>query len=93
VETASGALKQLSNYQFDSRGWGMVVSLWFGLLLHECYCAQEYEANKAGDDVSDYLDNSILGFQMDDQIEEKVTGIGAEAEGMLKDKNLGLSIV
>ncbi|KAG1797833.1 uncharacterized protein HD556DRAFT_1306422 [Suillus plorans] len=71
MKTASVALENLSNYQFNSRGWGMVVSLGLGLLLR----------------------NSILGIQMGDQIEEKVVGIGAEVEAMLKDENLGLSIV
>jgi hypothetical protein len=93
VETASGTLKQLSNYQFDSCGWGMVVSLGIRLLLHECHHAQEYEADEAGDDVPNYLGKFILGFQIGNQIEEKVTEIGAEVEAMLKDENLGLSIV
>jgi hypothetical protein len=93
VETASGALKQLSNYQFDSCRWSMVVSLGIRLLLHECHHAQEYEADEAGDDVPNYLGKSILGFQMGNQIEEKVIGIGAEVKAMLKDENLGLSIV
>ncbi|KAG2115300.1 uncharacterized protein F5147DRAFT_758686 [Suillus discolor] len=71
----------------------LIVSLEIGPLLHECHHAQEYEANEAGDDVSDYLGNSILGIQMGDQIEEKVIGIGAEVEVMLKDENLELFIV
>ncbi|KAG1775148.1 hypothetical protein EV702DRAFT_1199745 [Suillus placidus] len=71
----------------------MVVSLGLGLLLCECCRAQEYEADEAGDDVPAYLGNSILGTRMGDQIEEKVVGIEAEVEVMLKDENLGLSIV
>lgn len=71
----------------------MVVALGLGLLLRECRRAQEYEADEAGDDVPDYLGNSILGIQMGDQIEEKVVEIGAAVEAMLKDESLGLSVV
>ncbi|KAG1896099.1 uncharacterized protein F5891DRAFT_1193542 [Suillus fuscotomentosus] len=93
MKIASVALEHLSNYQFDSRGWGMVVALGLGLLLRECCRAQEYEADEAGDDVPDYLGNSILGIQMGDQIEEKVVEIGAAVEAMLKDESLGLFVV
>ncbi|KAG1819878.1 hypothetical protein EV424DRAFT_1616755 [Suillus variegatus] len=93
MKTTSVALEHLSNYQFDSRGWGMVVALGLRLLLRQCRRAQEYEANKAGDDVPNYLGNSILGIQMGNQTEEKVVEIGAEVEAMLKDESLGLSIV
>ncbi|KAG1785443.1 uncharacterized protein HD556DRAFT_1450758 [Suillus plorans] len=71
MKTTSVALEHLSNYQFDSRGWGMVVALGLRLLLRQCRRAQEYEANKAGDDVPNYLGNSILGIQMGNQTEEK----------------------
>ncbi|KAG2048692.1 hypothetical protein BDR06DRAFT_1012741 [Suillus hirtellus] len=93
MKIASVALEHLSNYQFNSRGWGMVVALGLGLLLCECRHAQEYEADEAGDDVPDYLGNSILYIQMGNQIEEKFVEIGAAVEAMLKDESLGLSVV
>ncbi|KAG1752330.1 uncharacterized protein EDB91DRAFT_1243106 [Suillus paluster] len=93
METASTALENLSNYKFNSRGWGMIVILGLGLLLRECCRTQEYEADEAEDDVPDYLGNFILGFEVGDQIEDKIAGIEAEVEAIWKDENLGLSIV
>ncbi|KAG1721979.1 uncharacterized protein EDB91DRAFT_1256267 [Suillus paluster] len=93
METASAALENLLNYKFNSRGWGMIVVLGLGLLLRECRRAQEYEEDEATDDVPDYLGNSILGFQLGDQIVDKIAGIEAEVEAIWKDENLGLSVV
>ncbi|KAG0691567.1 hypothetical protein DFH29DRAFT_1010761 [Suillus ampliporus] len=93
METASAALENLCNYKFNSCGWGMIVVLGLGLLLRECSRAQEYEEDEATGDVPDYLGNSILGFQLGDQIVDKIAGIEAEVEAVWKDENLGLSVV
>jgi hypothetical protein len=93
METAVAALEDLSTYQFDSRGTGRIVILGLGLLLRECHRAQEHEADEASADVPNYLGNSILGVEVGDQIEEKIAGIEAVVEALLKDANVGLSVV
>ncbi|KAG2335305.1 hypothetical protein BDR05DRAFT_954177, partial [Suillus weaverae] len=93
METAVTALEDLSTYQFDSRGTGRIVILGLGLLLRECRRAQEHEADEASADVPNYLGNSILGVEVGDQIEEKIAGIEAVVEALLKDANVGLSVV
>ncbi|KAG1822065.1 uncharacterized protein BJ212DRAFT_1477894 [Suillus subaureus] len=79
------ALKELENYIIRSCGLGMIVVLVLGLLLHECHCAQEYEADKARDDVPDYLGTSILGIQVGEKIEEAITRIQVKVKAMLPD--------
>ncbi|KAG1725094.1 hypothetical protein EDB19DRAFT_1948263 [Suillus lakei] len=66
METTSTALENLCNYKFNSRGWGLIVVLGLGLLLQV--------------DVPDYLGNSILGFELGDQIVDKIAGIEAKVE-------------
>jgi hypothetical protein len=93
METAVAALEDMSTYQFDSRGMGRIVILGLGLLLRECRRAQEHEADEASADVPNYLGNSILGIEVGDQIEEKIAGIEVVVEALLKDANVGLSVV
>ncbi|KAG1866801.1 hypothetical protein F4604DRAFT_1927769 [Suillus subluteus] len=83
METAAAALEDLSNYQFNSCGMDRIVILGLGLLL----------SDEASADIPDYLGNSILGFEVGDQIEEKIAGIEADIEALLKDGNVGLSVV
>ncbi|KAG1841753.1 hypothetical protein F4604DRAFT_1939270 [Suillus subluteus] len=81
------ALEELENYTIKSRDWGMIVVLGLGLLLCECSRAQEYEADEAGDDVPEYLGNSILGIQAGEKIEEAITRIQVKVDAMLPGDN------
>ncbi|KAG1857787.1 hypothetical protein F4604DRAFT_1931277 [Suillus subluteus] len=81
------ALEELENYTIKSRGWGMIVVLGLGLLLRECSRAQEYEADEAGDDVPEYLGNSVLGIQAGEKIEEAITRIQVKVDTMLPGDN------
>ncbi|KAG1822765.1 uncharacterized protein BJ212DRAFT_1477180 [Suillus subaureus] len=81
------ALEELENYTIESRGWSMIVVLGLGLLLCECSHAQEYEADEAGDDVPEYLGNSILGIQAVEKIEEAITRIQVKVDAMLPGDN------
>ncbi|KAG1884758.1 hypothetical protein F4604DRAFT_1676850 [Suillus subluteus] len=81
------ALEELENYTIKSHGWGMIVVLGLGLLLRECSHAQEYEADEAGDDVPEYLGNSVLGIQAGEKIEEAITRIQVKVDAMLPGDN------
>jgi hypothetical protein len=93
VQSSSVALEELENYIIKSRGWGMIVVLGLGLLLRECCRAQEYEADEAGDDVPQYLGDSILGIQVGEKIEEAITRIQEKVDAMLPDGNEKLMTV
>ncbi|KAG2342384.1 hypothetical protein BDR05DRAFT_949041 [Suillus weaverae] len=69
---SSVALEELENYIIKSHGLGMIVVLELGLLL----------LDEAGDDVSQYLGDSILGIQ-----------VGEKIDAMLPDGNENLITV
>ncbi|KAG1858084.1 hypothetical protein F4604DRAFT_1931116 [Suillus subluteus] len=81
------AFEELENYTIKYHDWGMIVVLGLGLLLCECSRAQEYEADEAGDDVPEYLGNSILGIQAGEKIEEAITRIQVKVNAMLPGDN------
>ncbi|KAG1767505.1 hypothetical protein EDD22DRAFT_844465 [Suillus occidentalis] len=93
VQSSSVALEELENYIIKSCGWGMIVVLGLGLLLRECCRAQEYEVDEAGDDVPQYLGDSILGIQVGEKIEEAITRIQEKFDAMLPDGNEKLMTV
>ncbi|KAG1819827.1 uncharacterized protein BJ212DRAFT_1298234 [Suillus subaureus] len=84
IQASFTALKKLENYIIRSHGWDMIVILGLGL-LHECRCAQKYEADEAGNDIPEYLGTSILGIQVGKKIEEVITRIQAKVKAMLPD--------
>ncbi|KAG1803231.1 uncharacterized protein BJ212DRAFT_1487098 [Suillus subaureus] len=71
VQASFVALEELGNYIIKSHDWGMI----------------EYEADEAGDDVPQYLGDSILGFKVGDKIEEAITRIQVKVDTMLPDGN------
>jgi hypothetical protein len=93
IQSSSVALEEIENYIIKSRSLGMIVVLGLGLLLRECCRAQEYEADEAGDDVPQYLGDSILGIQVGEKIEEAITRIQEKVDAMLPDGNEKLMTV
>ncbi|KAG2139782.1 hypothetical protein DEU56DRAFT_755530 [Suillus clintonianus] len=87
IQASFVALEELGNYVIKSRVLGIIVVLGFGLLLHKCCCAQEYETDEAGDDMPQYLGDSILGIKVGDKVEEAITRIQVKVNTMLPDGN------
>jgi len=79
------ALTELKSYPWKSRNYGTTVVLGLGLLIHNCWSAQELEQPEDGEQrvAPKFLYLSLLGVQQVERVFAEVDGICSQLDQVI----------